>query len=99
MSAQTKPHGSAHITGVCRIGEHKDCHGNDDIKAGGVVALKLRCACDCHKPLPRPVARRRRPGRKTPARYRFGVVPVASRSRSPARPWNSVKDPSGLNVD
>ncbi|MFD5097436.1 hypothetical protein [Streptomyces albidochromogenes] len=37
------------IVGVCRIGEHEFCDGNQDIKAGGVVAAPLRCACTCHR--------------------------------------------------
>ncbi|WP_141754314.1 hypothetical protein [Streptomyces agglomeratus] len=47
--AHADPQTNPAIVGVCRIGEHEFCDGNQDIKAGGVVAVPLRCACTCHR--------------------------------------------------
>ncbi|MFF3338001.1 hypothetical protein [Streptomyces flavidovirens] len=49
MTVLNKPRGEPDIAGECRIGEHAFCDGNQDIKAGGVVAVQLRCACSCHR--------------------------------------------------
>ncbi|MEN8655052.1 hypothetical protein ABCR94_31825 [Streptomyces sp. 21So2-11] len=54
MNARTRAEArsEAYTTGVCRIGEHRECDGNKDIKVGGIVAIRLRCACNCHKSSP-----------------------------------------------
>ncbi|MGW7196005.1 hypothetical protein [Streptomyces chryseus] len=49
MTAPTKAPRETDIVGVCRIGEHEFCDGNQDVMAGGVVAVRLRCACSCHR--------------------------------------------------
>lgn len=48
-TAPVDPRTDPDIVGVCRIGEHEFCDGNQDVMAGGVVAVLLRCACSCHR--------------------------------------------------
>jgi hypothetical protein len=49
VTALTNPRSETRVAGECRIGEHEFCDGNQDVVAGGVVAVQLRCACSCHR--------------------------------------------------
>ncbi|MEV8310955.1 hypothetical protein AB0P36_27285 [Streptomyces flavidovirens] len=50
MTILNRPLADPALAGECRIGEHAFCDGNQDIRAGGLVAIHLRCACSCHRP-------------------------------------------------
>lgn len=46
-----------HVSAQCRLGSsspeyamaHEFCPGNSNVRVGGVVAIRYRCACVCHQ--------------------------------------------------